>query len=62
MAKFIAGTQPDVILMSRRSREQLRASRTAYNPTGQEAALPKDWQGIPIEVTDALLDTEALTL
>jgi hypothetical protein len=62
VATFRAGTIPDVILMSRLSREQLRASRTAVNPTGREAAIPTDWEGIPLQVTDAILNTEALTL
>lgn len=62
VAKFPVGYEPDVLLMSRRSREQLRASRTATTVTGQEAAIPADWQGIKIAVTDAILDTEALTL
>lgn len=59
---FPAAFRPDVILMTRRSREQLRASRTATNPTGQPATTPTDWEGIPIVATEALSDTEALTL
>lgn len=51
-----------VIFMTKRSRRQLRASRTATNPTGQPAPLPTDWEGIPIVVTESLLNTEALTL
>lgn len=62
LAKFPVGHKPDVFLMSRRSQEQLRASRTATNATGAPAPLPEDAFGIPIEVTDAISDTEALTL
>lgn len=61
-AKFPVGFPPDVLFMTRRSREQLRASRTATNPTGAPAPTPTDWEGTPIAVTDAILDTEALTL
>jgi hypothetical protein len=60
--KFPAAFRPDVILMTRRSREQLRASRTATNPTGAPAPTPTDWEGVPIVATEALSDTEALTL
>lgn len=62
LAKFQAGTAPDVILCSRRSRQQLQSSRTATNATGAPAPLPTESFGIPIGVTDAILDTEALTL
>ena len=55
---FPAGISPDVALMSRRSLYQLRASRTATNPTGLPAPIPGDVAGIPIAVTDAILDTE----
>lgn len=57
---FPVGYKPDVFLMSRRSQEQLRASRTATNPTGAEAPYPTDWNGVRIEVTDSILDTEAI--
>jgi hypothetical protein len=59
---FPAGTQPDVLLMSRRSRAQLQNSRTATNSTGAPAPFPMDAFGIPIAVSDAILNTEALTL
>lgn len=61
LAKFPVGFQPDVILMSRRSREQLRSSRTATTVTGAEAPLPDSFQGIPIVATDSILNTESLT-
>lgn len=58
--KFPVGNEPDVIFMNRRSRGQLRKSRTATNPTGAPAPYPQDWEGIPIVVTDAILNTELL--
>lgn len=62
LAKFPAGRMPTAIYMSRRSRAQLRKSRTAYNPTGAEAANPTEFDGIPIFETDAIIDTESLSL
>lgn len=62
LAKFPAGTQPDLILCSRRSLEQLRASRTATNATGAPAPTPTDVAGVPIYPTDAISDTETLAL
>jgi hypothetical protein len=62
LAKFPAGTQPDVLLMSRRSRAQLQNSRTATNATGAPAPFPTEAFGVPIAVSDAILNTEALTL
>lgn len=62
LAKFPAGIVPDVILCSRRSVQQLRASRTATNATGAPAPLPTEVEGIPVRVTDALSNIETLTL
>ena len=62
LSKFEVGIVPDVFLMSRRSLAQLQASRTATNPTGTPAPFPDSAFGIPIALTDAILDTEALTL
>jgi hypothetical protein len=62
LAKFPAGIVPDVMLMTRRSREQLRASRTAVNATGAPAPTPTEVGGIPISVTDAISNVETLTL
>jgi hypothetical protein len=56
-----AGQKPTVIVMNRRSREQLRRSRTATNATGAPAPLVEEWQGIPIIETDSITSTEALT-
>jgi hypothetical protein len=67
LAKFPTGTQPDVVLMTRRSLQQLQASRTATSDTGKPAPFPTEIAGIagvniPIRATDALIDTEPLTL
>jgi len=57
---FPAARQPNLIAMSRRSLRQLRESRTATNATGAPAPRPTDVEGIPIVVTDAITNTEAL--
>lgn len=62
MEKFPAGVVPDVMFMTRRSRGQLRVSRTATNATGAPAPLPDSVEGVPIAVTDSILNTESLTL
>jgi len=67
LSLFPAGTQPDVILMSRRSLYQLRASRTTYNPLGVPPPIPTHIAGlaglnIPIQVTDGISNNEPLTL
>jgi hypothetical protein len=62
LAKFPVGYKPDVLLMSRRSRMQLQMSRTATTPTGAPAPYPQEAFGVPIEETDSIIDTEALTL
>lgn len=62
LSKFPAGVRPDVLLMSRRSVKQLQQSRTATNATGAPAPFPSESFGVPIQVTDAIVDTEALTL
>lgn len=60
MALFPSGFQPTVIAMSRRSRKQLRKSRTTYSPTGSPAPNPIDFDGVPVIVTDSIIDTETL--
>jgi hypothetical protein len=72
LAKFEVGVVPDVMLMSRRSRRQLQQSRSvtifsgsggkATSSTENIAPTPTEAFGIPIAVTDAIKDTEALTL
>ena len=53
-------TRARCIPMSRRSREQLPASRTAVNPTGAPAPTPVDFEQIPIYPTDAIQNTEVI--
>ena len=60
MALFPSAMQPTVIAMSRRSRKQLRKSRTTYSPTGSPAPNPIEFDGVPIYVTDSIIDTETL--
>lgn len=62
LSKFEVGVVPDVLMMTRRSLKQLQQSRTAVNPTGAPAPFPADAFGIPIAVTDAISNTESLTL
>jgi hypothetical protein len=66
LAKLVAlypvGTVPDCFFATRRSIEQLRASRTATNATGAPAPTPTEYEGIPIVATDSLLNTETLAL
>ncbi|MEZ6068275.1 MAG: hypothetical protein R3B90_21750 [Planctomycetaceae bacterium] len=60
LTKFKKGLPPHALLMSGRSQEQLRKSRTATNATGAPAPLPTEAFGIPIIPTDNILDTEAI--
>lgn len=60
MALFPSSMQPTAIAMSRRSRAQLRKSRTTYSPTGSPAPNPIDFDGVPLIVTDSIADTETL--
>jgi len=62
VALFPTGWRPDAFFASRRSLEQLRASRTATNATGAEAPTPTSFEGIPIIPTDSILNTESLSL
>lgn len=59
-ALFPASRKPTKYVMSGRSQEQLRADRTATNPTGKEAPLPEEFLGVPIIVTDSVSDAEAI--
>lgn len=51
---------PNAIFMTPRSQEQLRASRTATNETGQPAPLPDQWRGIPIYPTNNISEAETV--
>lgn len=62
LSKFPVGHKPDYLFMSRRSLQQLQASRTATNATGAPAPFPTEAFGVPIVPTDSILDTESLTL
>ena len=61
LSKTPVGKTPDVLFMSRRSLKQLQSSRTATNATGAPTPFPTESHGIPIEVTDSIVDTESLT-
>jgi len=56
------GMFPDALFMTPRSLYQLRASRTATTPGGTPAPIPTEVFGVPIVVTNQILNTEALTL
>jgi hypothetical protein len=68
MALFPANFKPDMIFMSRRSQSQLQASRTTSlfgqgtTRPDQElvAPLPTSFEGVPITVTDSILNTDAI--
>lgn len=73
MAKFRLAMQPDVIFMTKRSREQLRASRIAVfaagpgsrrspGTSGINVPTPTEWEGVPIVATESLLDCEPINL
>jgi len=62
LEKFPVGMKPDVALMTRRSQRQLRDSRTGTGGGAPNIALPTDIAGIPIVLTDSILNTEALAL
>lgn len=67
LAKFRPGFGPTACFMTQRSLAQLQASRTATSPTGAPAPFPTSITGvdgslIPIHVTEAITNTEALTL
>lgn len=57
-AKAGANLRNCVFLMSPRSLEQLRASRTATNPTGAPAPIPTDLAGIRIVETGSISEDE----
>jgi hypothetical protein len=60
--KFLAnlGELPDALLMTPRSQNQLRKSRTATTAKGDPAPLPMDVGGVPIIVTNSIVNTEKL--
>ena len=60
LSQFPASLQPNMICMNRASLKLLRASRTATNATGAPAPRPTEVEGIPIIVTDQIVQTEAV--
>jgi hypothetical protein len=62
LGKFPVGYEPNALFMTKRSLMQLQSSRTATSPTGAPAPIPDSAFGIPILVTESILNTEALTL
>lgn len=58
ISKFPAGAPPTHLAMNRRSLQQLQKSRTTYSPTGAPAPFPTEVEGIPIVLTDAILNSE----
>jgi len=60
LSLFPGGRAPQACIMSRRSAEQLRSSRTATNIAGIPAPRPTDIEGIPIIVSDSIIDTESV--
>ena len=60
LAKFPAGAGPTHLVMNRQSLSQLQAARTATNSTGAPAPFPTEAFGVPIVVTDAIENTEAI--
>ena len=51
-------SDPSILVMNRRSREQLRSSRTATNATGAFADMPTESAGIEIVVSESVLSNE----
>lgn len=60
VSKFPAGQRPDMIVMSREAQDQLRNSRTTYNPAGIPATTPDMAAGLRVVVSDAVKTDEAL--
>jgi hypothetical protein len=60
LSLFPAAQMPSFFAMTRQSLKQLQQSRTATNPTGNPAPFPSEAFGIPIIVTDQIVNTEAV--
>lgn len=67
LSKYPIGKRPDALFMNRRSAYQLQISRSPSSNTSGNAAttpfaeLPSSAFGIPIIVTDSIINTEALS-
>jgi hypothetical protein len=59
LAKFPSGVTPDYCFINRRSLEQLRKSRTNVTSATGVPPLADSVAGIPIVITDSLVNTEA---
>ena len=62
ISRFPVGRAPQAFFMTRRSLEHLRASRMAFHPVGAPVGNPDSVGGIPIYVTDAILNNEETIL
>ena len=60
LSLFPASLQPTHICMNRSALKLLRESRTATNATGAPAPRPSEVEGIPIIVSDQIVQTEAV--
>ena len=60
LEKFKVGKEPNLIFMSKRTLEMMRSKRVATTETGREVPYPESIFGIPIHVTEAISNTEAL--
>lgn len=58
VSRFPAGRKPNLIVMNAQSREALRKSRTATNPTGHPAPIPETVANMDIVETDVITNTE----
>jgi len=59
LSLFPSNRAPTFMAMTRRSQQQLQASRTATNPTGTPAPFPTDAFGIPIVTSDQISNAES---
>lgn len=55
---FKEDAPPTHFVMNRRSQMQLQRSRTTYSPTGSEAKIPDNWNGIPFVITQSIGNAE----
>jgi len=62
LSLFPASLQPTHICMNRTALKLLRASRTSTNATGAPAPRPTEVEGIPIIVSDQIVQTEAVVV
>lgn len=60
LERFPAARPPTLIVMHRKARGQWQRSRTATSETGKYAELPKEFEGIPVIVSDAVSTSETL--